>query len=62
MYISRGIFQVLSYIIFGAIVWIWFFVEESERTIPIVFLVLLFIALSFEYLRQGYSIKKSGPG
>lgn len=62
MYISRGIFQAVSYIIFGAIVWIWFFVEETERIVPIVFLVLLFIVLSFEYLRQGYSTKKSGPG
>jgi hypothetical protein len=42
-----------------AIVLVWFFIEESERTIPIVLLISLFVLLSFEYVREGVSQKKS---
>ena len=43
----------------GAIVYVWFFIEESERTIPIIILVSLFVLLSLEYVREGFSQKKS---
>lgn len=59
MYMTRGIFQTLAGVIFAAIVYFWIFLEESQRTIPIFVLVLLFILLSVEYVREGFSHKKT---
>lgn len=59
MRLSRGIFQTLAGLIFGAIVYVWVFFEESERTISIAILVLLFVLLSLEYIREGFSHTKA---
>ncbi len=59
MHITRDIFQPVAMAILVAIVLIWFFIEESERTIPIILLISLFVLLSFEYVREGVSQKKS---
>jgi len=58
MHMSRGVFQTLAMIILGTLVYVWFFFSESEKTIPIVVLVSLFILLSLEYIREGFSQKK----
>jgi len=59
MQITRGIFQAFAMAILSAIVYIWFFIEETQRTLPIVFLVSLLVLLSVEYVREGFSQKKS---
>ena len=59
MQITRGIFQALATAILGAIVYVWFFIEESLRTMPLIVLVSLFVLLSLEYVREGFSQKKS---
>jgi hypothetical protein len=61
MHMSRGIFQTLAVLIIGAIAYVWLFVEGLEKTISIVFLVSLFILLSSEYIREGFSQKKPEP-
>jgi len=59
MRITRGIFQISALVIMGLIVYVWLFIEESEKTIPTVVLVSLFILLSVEYIREGLPQKKS---
>jgi hypothetical protein len=54
MYMTRSVFQTLAMLILGGIVYVWLFLEESARTIPIVILILLFVLLSLYYLREGY--------
>lgn len=56
---SRGVFQTSAMLIMGALVYVWLFFSESERTIPTVVLVSLFILLSLEYIREGFSQKKT---
>lgn len=58
MKLSWGIFQVLALVLLGGIVYVWFFFEDDERTLPIILLVSLFILLSLEYIREGLSPKK----
>jgi MFS superfamily sulfate permease-like transporter len=58
MRITRDIFQISALVIMGLIVYVWLFIEESEKTIPTVVLVSLFILLSVEYIREGLSQKK----
>ena len=58
MHMSRDVFQILAMVILGTLVYIWFFFSESEKTIPIVVLISLFILLSLEYIREGFSKKK----
>jgi len=57
MRITRGVFQI-SALIMGALAYVWLFLSESEKTIPTVALVSLFILLSLEYIREGFSQKK----
>ena len=59
MQITRGIFQAIATIIMAAIAYVWFFIEETERPIPIVILASLLVLLSFEYVREGFSQKKT---
>jgi len=58
MRITRDIFQISALVIMGLIVYVWLFIEESEKTIPTVVLVSLFILLSVEYIREGLFQKK----
>ncbi|UCE43407.1 MAG: hypothetical protein JSV57_03305 [Candidatus Bathyarchaeota archaeon] len=59
MQISRALFQTLATAILGAIAYVWFFVEEALRPILMVILISLFVLLSVEYVREGFSQKKS---
>jgi len=59
LHITRGLFRILATVIFGAIAYVWFLVEETQRTIPLILLVSLFVLLSLEYVREGFSQKKS---
>ena len=61
MHMSRDVFQTLAMVILGAIVCVWFSTEGSDRTMLIVVLVLLFIILSVEYVREGFAQRKSLP-
>ena len=61
MRIPRGVFQILGTVIMAAIAYVWLFIE-TERTMLIVILVSLFVLLSLEYIREGYSQKKSRLG
>jgi hypothetical protein len=58
MRITRGVFQTLGWVIMGTLAYVWLFLSESEKTIPTVALVSLFILLSLEYVREGFSQKK----
>jgi asparagine N-glycosylation enzyme membrane subunit Stt3 len=62
MYISRGVFQALAGLLMGAIVCVWVFLEDSARIISIVILVLFFVILSLEYVREGFSERRIGSG
>jgi len=46
----------------GAIVCVWVFLEDSARTISIVILILFFLLLSLEYVREGFSQRKVESG
>jgi len=59
LHITRDLFQILATAILGAIACVWFLVEEPQRTIPLIILVSLFVLLSLEYVREGFSQKKS---
>ena len=58
MRITRGVFLTLGWVIMGALAYVWLFFSDSEKTIPTVALVSLFILLSLEYIREGFSQKK----
>lgn len=58
MKLSWGTFQALALALLGAIAFVWFFIEDDERTLPIILLVSLFVLLSLEYIREGLSPKK----
>jgi len=58
MRMTRGVFLTLGWVIMGALAYVWLFLSDSEKTIPTVALVLLFILLSLEYIREGFSQKK----
>jgi len=61
MHLSRGVFQTCAMIIMGVLVYVWLFFSEPERTILTAVLVSLFILLSLEYIREGFTKKKLHP-
>jgi len=58
MRITRRVFLTLGWIMMGALTYVLLFFSDSEKTIPTVVLVSLFILLSLEYIREGFHKKK----
>lgn len=58
MRITRRVFLTLGWIMMGALTYVLLFFSDSEKIIPTVVLVSLFILLSLEYIREGFHKKK----